>query len=121
MLQEQFVTKEIAYTLKRMGFSEKCFGYYSAMADRVSLQVGCSNPGFVKQSEGIAHGKSIRMRARIAAPLWQQAQDFLNCKLYSNEITDHLVDTREIIILQLIDYVTEHERNRNTEDTTRNY
>ena len=59
---EQFVTLEIAEELKKLGFNEKCLGFY-----------------YKKQFELLESYDSVKYRCDngVKAPLWQQAFEFM--------------------------------------------
>lgn len=70
-MQRQFVTYEIALTLKELGFDENCFGYF------INLN-GHGEPYFSLVTE---YPFITTTRNHIIAPLWQQAINWLLKKL----------------------------------------
>ena len=78
-IKEQFVTYEIALKLKELGFDEGCFAYYYVSRvislnryfdsdldwNNIDLQI-------------VKNSKFIAPEFYAAAPLWQQAQSFLD-------------------------------------------
>jgi len=67
-IEEQFVTKEIATSLKELGFDEECFGYF--YPDEVCLftQYEDSNISVGRNSECT--------KDTVTAPTWEQAIDW---------------------------------------------
>ncbi|MDA3856287.1 MAG: hypothetical protein PF569_08570 [Candidatus Woesearchaeota archaeon] len=68
-MKKQFCTYEIALALKELGFDEKCFGWYNPKIMVYSFDIG-----FISNSEKWLH------EDQCAAPLWQQAIDWLDNK-----------------------------------------
>lgn len=67
-MKEQFVTYEIAFAIKKLGFNEKCFGFYN---DNKLLFYQC----IAKQYDGYIDITKVDFEIYehdIAAPLWQQ-------------------------------------------------
>ena len=62
-MQEQFVTYEIALSLKELGFDEECFGYYSEQYDKTKILCLYQEEDYFDE-------------IRLEAPLWQQAVTF---------------------------------------------
>jgi len=75
-MNEQFCSYEVSSRLKKLGFDEKCFGFYKEgdLSDEHELtyEIGIHNRLHQEFNSGL-----------IAAPLWQQATDWmrLNHKL----------------------------------------
>ena len=98
-MKEQFVTYEIALKLKKLGFDEKCFGYYRPMKEWMMEGTkfnferhfhGCNwaNPNntmyfmYVQNSFGdrdasVKNSEFTKAIENIAVPLWQQVIDWL--------------------------------------------
>lgn len=64
-MKDQFVTYEIAKKLKELGFNEDCFGCY---------KVEPFDPPYLHDS---TRGQNSSFGKWVAAPLWQQAIDWL--------------------------------------------
>jgi len=63
-MEKQFCGYEIALQLKELGFDEKCFGYFE-IAKEIKIEVSYnSDPNLIR-------------RDFIAAPLWQQAIEYI--------------------------------------------
>lgn len=80
-MKEQFVTFEIAKKLKELGFDELCFGYYKngefnfaqTLNDKQTARIGV-----FQVSSDLGENDCI-------APLWQQAIEWINNNIPSNE------------------------------------
>ena len=74
-MEKQFVTYDIAKTLKELGFNEPCFGFYD---DTRELNCGFSgSKGYIYSTFTHNVRKTI-----VIAPLWQQVIDWLREKHY---------------------------------------
>jgi len=67
-MKNQFVTYEIALALKELGFNEACLGAYYPEPDSELIPCKWYN------------NNNHRLNPKIAAPLWQQAIDYLREK-----------------------------------------
>lgn len=68
-MEEQFVTKDIAIKLKKLGFNEGCLGYWST-----TRGLSCVTTFMPTNDHLEEHSK---LNGLCTAPLWQQAIDFL--------------------------------------------
>ena len=75
-MKKQFVTYEIALTLKELGFNEECLGFYK-------ISLGNNIPELIITKCNYNSGKYITIPEdfHIDAPLWQQAINWLFKKL----------------------------------------
>lgn len=75
-MEKEFATYEIAYELKRLGFNEKCFGFWS---------VNLLNSSYTELKYGMKlfTNDSVELsdhESNVLAPLWQQVIDWLGVK-----------------------------------------
>lgn len=77
-MQKQFVTYEIAKLLKDNGFREPCLRYYRITPFSKGEQVLCYSDSWLKSAREVNnHNLGEKL---TAAPLWQQAIDWLREK-----------------------------------------
>lgn len=69
MIKEQFIPYELALKLKELGFDEECFGFYSN--NKIYYEDN------ITSNKILTITNKIRKETLIAAPLWQQAFDFI--------------------------------------------
>lgn len=130
-MKKQFVTYEIALKLKKLGFDEECFGYYTPMKDW--MMKGKYSDGklhfhgpnwsnsdntmyfmYVQNSFGdrnsvVKNSYFTKAIKNVATPLWQQVFDWLREKhniviiLYANA-SGHLWETHKAIGGTFIDW-----------------
>ncbi len=92
-MEKQFVTYEIAKEISKLGFNEPCFDYYLEKNQKFSIKIGITNSKIEK--ERLKHPYKHEYPNKFAAPLWQQAIDWLREK-YDINIE---VSTIEIVLL----------------------
>lgn len=81
----QFVPYRIALTLKRLGFDERCFGYYNEVG---GLFAFTNLKVFWNSNKDVHYNRSIRnffnrkkaIETMCVAPTWQQVTDWLREK-----------------------------------------
>ena len=72
-IKEQFVTYEIALKLKELGFNEECLAYYHDKSEPYLCRYLDSNNGAFN-----INCRHVLFDTDCTAPLWQQAQSFLD-------------------------------------------
>ena len=102
-MQKEFVTHTIALKLKKLGFDEPCFGYYTPIKDwMISANPEYnSEPHFIgpnwinedmsfyfmykansfgDRTETVSNSKFIKTIENVTVPLWQQVIDWFDTK-----------------------------------------
>lgn len=89
-MEEQFVTYDIAYRLKKLGFDKECMGFYSySLTEQIDEESGTMKGAFGWEKGELSFEKSFFINnysgidfsnenwLHVAAPLWQEAIDFV--------------------------------------------
>ena len=77
-MKEQFVSYEIAKILQEKGFNELCFRYYRITPFSKNEQELCYAKSYGNQNE--VSNIYLGVKKGIAAPLWQQVEEWLREK-----------------------------------------
>ena len=101
-MKEQFVPYEIALKLKKLGFNDECFGYYS---NEYNLEIGLPEK-YTDRCHGNPKEGTYRRIGLISVPLYQQAFDWfrnnfnLSCHIWSGKLNDILFYGYDILDIQ---------------------
>lgn len=100
-IEEQFLTYELSYKLKELGFNDKCIGYYETQEKNLVINYDNTVQLTEEQKKRpLLYQQEITNlnlpQWAIAAPLWQQVIDWLREEKYIEIILipSELLDTK---------------------------
>lgn len=124
-MEKEFVTTEIAFKLRELGFDEPCMGYRTEYGS-FSMKMKVTNSKLDKQRKRYSSIYKGRLPDMAAAPLWQQAFEYclsiksgegylyiikdidgLTLNILNNGVTRTLIDeaSNKSLLEKLIEYV----------------